>query len=84
MTFLWFGNTNQVIQKSVLKLDKAILYPRNKAICLKNWKYCWSPTAAKFIIFCRNFSHVSYLTMSTKGCSGFLLFCLDIEILIKM
>ena len=23
------------------------------------------------VIFCWNFTHVSYLTMSTKGCSGF-------------
>ena len=30
-----------------------------------------------------NFAHVSYLTMSTKGCSEFFLFCLDLQLLIK-
>ena len=28
-------------------------------------------------------AHVSYLTMSTKRCSGFILFCLDLRLLIK-
>ena len=28
-------------------------------------------------------AHVSYLTMSTKRCSGFILFCLDLQLLIK-
>ena len=31
-----------------------------------------------FNIFWWNFAHVSYLTMPTKECSGFSLFCLDI------
>ena len=34
-------------------------------------------------IFCWNFAHFSYLTMSTKGCSRFFLLCLDFELLIK-
>ena len=54
-----------------LNLDKALLFPRTKVICLKNWKLWRAPTTIKFIIFWWNFSHVSYLTMSTKGCSRF-------------
>ena len=54
-----------------LNLDKAILFPRNQVICLKNWKLWRAPTTIKFDIFCWNFAHVFYLTMSTKGCSIF-------------
>ena len=60
-----------------LNLNKALLFPRNQVICLKNWKFWWAPTTIKFNISCWNFAHVSYLTMSTKVCSGFFLFCSD-------
>ena len=53
-----------------LNLEKA-LFPRNQVICLKNWKFWRGPTTITFNIFCWNFAHVSYLTMSTKGCLGF-------------
>ena len=66
-----------------LNLDKALLFPRNLAICLKNWKLWRAPTTTKFSIFCWNFAHLSYLTISAKGCSGFL-FCLEFELFIKM
>ena len=36
-----------------LNLDKALLFPRNQAICLKNWKLWWTPTATEFNIFCK-------------------------------
>ena len=55
-------------------LDKALLLLRNQAICLKNWKLWEAPTTTKFHIFCWNFARFPYLTMSTKGCSGFILF----------
>ena len=57
-----------------LNLDKALLLPRNQTICLKNWNFWRASTATKFNIFCWNFARVSYLTMSTKGCSGFFCF----------
>ena len=66
-----------------LNLDKVLLFSRKQVICLKNWKVWRAPTTTKFNIFWRNFAHFSYLTMSTKGCSGFFLFCLDPELLIK-
>ena len=34
-------------------------------------------------IFWWNFAHVSYLSMSTKVCAGFFLFCLDVELFAK-
>ena len=53
-----------------LILDKALLFPRNQAIFLKNWQLWRAPIITKFNIFCWNFAHASYLKMSTKGCSG--------------
>ena len=54
-----------------LNLGKALLFLRSQAICLKNWRLWRSPTATKFNIFCWNFAHVFYLTMSTKGVRDF-------------
>ena len=51
-----------------LNLEKALLFPRNQAICLRNWKLWRAPISTKFNIFCWNFAHVSYLTMSAKEC----------------
>ena len=67
-----------------LNLDKALLFPRNQAIYLKNRKLWRASTTTKFNIFCWNFAHVSYLTMFSKECWGFFSFCLDLELLIKM
>ena len=36
------------------------------------------------ILILWNFAHAFYLVMSTKGCMGFFLFCLDLELLIKV
>ena len=65
-------------------LDKALLFPRNQVICLKNRKLWGAPTTIKFNIFCWNFAHVSYLTMSTKMCWEWFYFCLDLELLIML
>ena len=66
-----------------LNLNKVLLFPWNQTICLKNWKLWGAPSATKFNLFCWDFAHVSYLRMSTKGCSGYFLFCLDLELLKK-
>ena len=55
-------------------LDKALLFSRNQVFCLKNLKIWRAPTTLEFNIFCWNFAHVSYLPMSTKGCSVFFFF----------
>ena len=34
-----------------LNLDKALLFPRNQAICMKNWKLWRAPTTIEFNIF---------------------------------
>ena len=54
-----------------LNIDKVLLFSRKQVICLKNWKVWRAPTTTKFNIFWWNFAHFSYLTMSTKACSGF-------------
>ena len=46
-----------------LNLDKALLFPRNQATCLKKWKLRRAPTTTKLNIFCWNFADVSYLKL---------------------
>ena len=53
-------------------LDKALLFLRNQAFCLKIWKLWRALTTLQF-------THISYLPASTKGCVEFL-FCLDLEL----
>ena len=65
-------------------LDKALLFSRNQVFCLKIWKLWRAPTTLQFNIFIWNFTHVSYLPMTTKGCAGFSLFCLDLEFFAKI
>ena len=62
-----------------LNLDKTLLFLTNQVICLKNFKLWRARNTVKFNIFLWNFAHVSYLMMSTKQCSGFFKFCLDLE-----
>ena len=69
---IWYAN-----------LDKALLFTRNHIICLKNWKLWQAPTTVKFSIFCWNFAHVSYLMMSTKGCSEFFFILFRSWVIIK-
>ena len=66
-----------------LNLGKALLFARNQVIYLKNWKLWQAPTTVQFNIFCWTFAHFSYLPMSTKGCVGFFLFCLELELFAK-
>ena len=67
-----------------LSLDEALLFPRNQVTCLKNLKLWWAPTTIELNIFCWNFAHASVLSMSTIGCLGFFLFCLDLDLLINL
>ena len=66
-----------------LNLDKTLLFLTNQVICLKNFKLWRARNTAKFNIFLWNFAHVSYLMMSTKQCSGFFKFCLDLEFIFQ-
>ena len=38
---------------------------------LKNWNLWRAPTTIELNIFCWNFAHASYLTMTREGCSEF-------------
>ena len=71
----WLFNNLVILIKlckiQYLNLDKVLIFPRNQAICLKNWKLWRAATTTKFNICCWNFADVSYLAMSTGGCSGF-------------
>ena len=49
-----------------IKLGKALLFLRNLTIFLENWKFWWVPTTTRFNIFCWNFSHFSYFSVSTN------------------
>ena len=73
------------MQNLYKNLDKALLFSRSQVFCLKIWKL-WGelqpPYSSNF--FCRNFAHISYLPMSTKGYAGFFLFCLDLELFAKI
>ena len=85
----WFFLYNLIILIRLCKiwylhLYKSLLFTRNQVICLKKLKTVTSSNYHKFTIFCWNLAHVSYLPMSTKWCSGFFWFCLDLELLIKM
>ena len=61
-------------------LIKALLCLRNQCFCIKNS----NSTTINFNIFCWNFARVSFLPLSTKECSGFFLFCLDLELFAKI
>ena len=65
-------------------LDRALLFLRNQVFCLKSWKLWWAPTILQFKIFCWNFAHVFHLSLSKKGCVGFFLFYLDLELFAKI
>ena len=79
--FIILTNQCQIPYKT---LDKALLFLRNQVFCLKNWKLWRTTTTLEFNFFCWNFAHLSYLPMSTKGCSGFFKFFLDLELVAKI
>ena len=54
--------------------DKALAFPRNQIICLKNWKPWWTPTGVKFNILGWIFAHVSPYECQQKSTWDFF-FC---------
>ena len=72
------------MQNAMQNLDKALLFSRNQVFCLKNWKLWRAPTTINFNNFCWNFAHVPYLPISTEGCVEFFLFCLELELFVKI
>ena len=60
------------MQNSSLKFRQSfITYKKPGYFSGKFWQ---APTTVDFNIFCWNFAHLSYLPVSTKGCSGFFYF----------
>ena len=72
------------MQNSMKKFGQSYIVFEKPGFCLKNWNFWRAPTTIEFNIFCWNFAHVSYLPMSTKGCSDFFKFCLDLELFPKI
>ena len=67
------------MQNSIQNLCKFIF--EKPGILSGNLKILTSLPTTIGSIFFWNFAHVSYLLMSTKACSGFFLFCLNLELL---
>ena len=72
------------MQNAVQNLDKALLSSRNQVFCLQIWKHWRAPTILQFNIFFWNFAHVFCLLISTKGCVGYFLSYLDLELFAKI
>ena len=83
MIFLKFGNSNQVIQNLIPKFRQSSIISE-KPDYLSDYLSIYLQPPQNLIFFGKILKHVLHLTMSTKGCLGFFLFCLDLELLIKM
>ena len=72
------------MQNPIPKLRQTSIISNKTGFLSEKLKIWRAPTAIEFNIFCWNFAHVFYLVMSTKACVGFVLFCLDLELLVKV
>ena len=72
------------MRSAIQKFRQSSIVFEKPGFCMKNWKLWLAATTIEFNIFCWNFPHVSYLPMSTKGCSGLFLFCFDLELVGKI
>ena len=72
------------MQNLILKLRQGSIISKESDFLYEKLKLWLAPSTKEFNIVFWNFAHVFYLPMSKKGCSGFFLFCLDLEFLIRM
>ena len=72
------------MQNLIPKLRQRSIISKKAGFLSENEKLWQVPTTTKFNKFCWNFAHVFYLIISIKRYSGFVSFCLDLELLIKM
>ena len=73
------------MQNPIQKFRQSSIAIEKPGILFENLKSLTSFNYPKVqYIFFWNFAHVSYLPMSTKGCVGFFLFCLDLEFFAKI
>ena len=67
------------MQNPIHKFGQSSIVFEKSGILLKIWKFWRASTTLQFNCFGWNLAHVSYLPISTKGCAGISLFCLDLE-----
>ena len=72
------------MQNSLQKLRQGSIFFKKPGILSENLKNFTSSNYPTVNIFCYNFAHAFYLPMSTKGCVGFFLFYLDLELFAKI
>ena len=71
--------------ENLMLVDQIISISKKPSFLSEKFKKLWrAPTTIGFNIFCCNFAHVFYLVIFTKGFAGFFLFCVDLELLIKV
>ena len=72
------------MENTIQKFKQSFIVFEKSGILSKNLKTLTSSNYPTVNIFCRNFAHVFHLPMSTKGCVGFFLFYLDLELFAKI
>ena len=74
------------MQNPIQKFRQSSMVFEKPDILSKNLKTLTSSNYPTLKYFLLNFfaAHVSYLPMSTKGCVGFFLFCLNLELFAKI
>ena len=72
------------MQNPIQNFRQSSIISKKPGVSSKNSKTLTSSNYPTGKMFCWNFAHVSYLTISTKGCVGFSLFCLDLELFAKI
>ena len=72
------------MQNSVQKFIQSSIVYEKPGISSENLKTLTSSNYPTVQYFWWNFAHVLYLSMSTKECVGFFLFCLDLELFAKI
>ena len=72
------------MQTPIQKFGQSSIFFEKPGILSENLKTVTSSNYPTVQYFLLNFAHVSYLPMTTKGCVGFFLFCLDLELFAKI
>ena len=72
------------MQNIIQKFRQISIVFEKPGILSENLKTLTTSNILQFNIFCWNFAHAFYLPMSTKGCVGFFLNYLDLELFVKI
>ena len=71
------------MQNLTFKLRQMSIISKKPGFLLEKLETLTSSNYHSIYFFAEIFAHIFYLIMSTQGCLGFL-FCLDVELLMKM